>query len=65
MNINKYYIPKVYKAIPNISKDKVDRIICEVEFLISKPNIVHFMFYFQNNYLNYPNVLEKPTRYIN
>ena len=48
MNINKYYIPKVYKAIPNISNDKVDRIIYEVEFLISKPNIVHFICLFSD-----------------
>lgn len=31
ISINTIY-QKVYKAIPNISKDKVDRIICEVEF---------------------------------
>ena len=48
VNINKCCIPKVYKAIPKVSKDKVDRILCEVEFLISKPNSVHFICLFSD-----------------
>lgn len=63
MNINKYYIPKVYKAIPNISKDKVDELFCEVEFLISKPNNeISFYVYFFRIIMQIINVLEKPTR---
>lgn len=46
--MNKYYIPKLYKAIPKVLKDKVDRILCEVEFSISKPNSVHFICLFSD-----------------